>query len=347
MKRLFVLIRDKLGDTIIAFQGLAVYRAAHPEDEITVMVHRHYLPLIQQEPGYRLIPYTSSLQASLWALGRRIFGRQYDAVVVLRGFGKKVGRIARIVPARQRIHFLSRMPDIFTDSPPPLTQDEDARQSLIAPVVRALRRVSADLPSPSALSLPMLARTRTSPENVVICPVTDEARKNIAPDDVARMLPEIRRRHPDAPVRILVRTSGEQGFEVGSPIMGAEVVAFDSIAGLLRELSKASFYYGADTGLYHVAAAMDVPSIVFFGPTQPYKVMLPGQDAWAVRLACLGQGHCDLKGCKTPVCLQNAIASWAGMSKPESRLPDGCPLRSQSDIESIVEVGSAQLTESV
>lgn len=347
MKRLFVLIRDKLGDTIIAFQGLVAYRAAHPEDEITVMVHAHYLPLIQQEPGYRLIPYTSSLQATLWALRRRIFGRRYDAVVVLRGFGKKIGRLARIVPADKRIHFLSRMPDIFTDSPTPLTPEEDACQTLIAPVVRALRQVSGSLPSPSALSLPTLARMRTSPENIVICPVTDEARKNIAPDDVARMLSEIRRRHPDAPVRILVRISGEQGFEVGQPIMGAEVIAFGSIAGLLQELSKAVFYYGADTGLYHVAAAMGIPSVVFFGPTQPYKIMLPDQTAWAVRLGALGQSHCDLKSCKTPVCLQNAIASWAGLPKLESRLPDGCPLHSKSDVQGTVELRPAQFTESV
>lgn len=347
MKRLFVLIRDKLGDTIIAFQGLAAYRAAHPEDEITVMVHGHYLPLIQEEPGYRLVPYTSSLQATLWALRRRIFGRRYDAIVVLRGFGEKIGRLARIVPADKRIHFLSRMPSIFTDSPIPLPQEEDARQTLIAPVVRALRQVSGNIPPPSALFLPMLARMRTSPESIVVCPVTDEARKNIAPDDVTRMLSEIRRRHPDVPVRVLVRTSGEQGFEVGRPIMGAKVVAFGSIAGLLQELSKAAFYYGADTGLYHVAAAMGIPSVVFFGPTQPYKVMLPEQTAWAVRLVALDQDHCNIKSCKTPVCLQNAITSWAGLPMPESRLPDGCPLCSKSDVQGIVEMRPSQFTELV
>ena len=49
MKKIFVLIRDKLGDTVIAFQALAAYRAAHPDDEITLMVHAHYLPIIATE----------------------------------------------------------------------------------------------------------------------------------------------------------------------------------------------------------------------------------------------------------------------------------------------------------
>lgn len=346
MKRLFVLIRDKLGDTIIAFQGVASYRARHPEDEITVMVHAHYLPLIEHEPGYRFVPYTSSLQAMLWAWRQRLFGHPYDALLVLRGFGEKVGRIARILPAKKRIHFLSRMPDVFTDSPPSLSPEADARQTLIAPVVRALRKVSPDLPAPSALALPMLFRLRIEPRQVVLCPVTDEARKNISSADVAMMLPEIRRRHPDMPIRVLVRNSGEQGFEVGKPIQGAEVVAFGSIPGLLRELANAAFYYGADTGLYHVAAAMGIPAVVFFGPTQPYKVMLPAQDAWAVRLHTLAQEHCDIKDCKTPVCLQNAIGLWSGGASGNSVYPDRCPLRLKDSHQEAAVVRPSQLSDS-
>ncbi len=345
MKRLFVLIRDKLGDTIIAFQGLAAYRAKHPDDEITVMVHAHYLPLIAHEPGYRFIPYTSSLQAITWAWRQRIFGRPYDALLVLRGFGEKIGRIARVLPAKKRIHFLSRMGDIFRESPLAMSPEEDARQTLIAPVVRALRQVSPDLPAPQALSLPALSARRSRSRHVVVCPVTDEARKNVSPADVCTMLPEIRRRHPGMQIRILVRTTGEQGFEAGKSILDAEVRAFGSISGLLRELSEAAYYYGADTGLYHVAAAMGIPAIVFFGPTQPYKVMLPGQDAWAVRLQALGQDHCNIKGCKTPVCLQNTIALWSGDSPTSFNYPDQCPLRAKESCAEIMEARPAQFEE--
>jgi ADP-heptose:LPS heptosyltransferase len=347
MKRLFVLIRDKLGDTVIAFQGLAAYRAMHPQDEITVMVHAHYLPLIEHEPGYRFVPYTSSLQAMLWAWRQRLFGRPYDALLVLRGFGKKVGSLARILHAKKRIHFLSRMPDIFQESPPALLPEEDARQTLIAPVVRALWQVSPGLSAPQALVLPSLSARRTQPCHVVVCPVTDEARKNISPAAVAAMLPGIRRRHPGMPIRILVRTDGEQGFEAGKPILGAEVVAFGSISGLLRELGEAATYYGADTGLYHVAAAMGIPAVVFFGPTQPYKVMLPGQNACAVRLQALGQDHCDMKGCRTPVCLQNAIALWSAGSLAASRYPEHCSLRLKETPAEIMEVRPAQFAELV
>lgn len=347
MKRLFVLIRDKLGDTIIAFQGLAAYRAMHPEDEITVMVHAHYLPLIDHEPGYRFVPYTSSLQAILWAWRQRIFGRPYDALLVLRGFGEKIGRLARILPTRKRIHFLGRMPDIFRESPPALSPEEDARQTLIAPVVRALRQVSPDLPAPQALALSALSARRLQPTYVVVCPVTDEARKNVSPADVATMLPGIRRRHPGMPVRILVRTPGEQGFEAGKSFLGAEVIAFRSISGLLHELGEAAFYYGADTGLYHVAVAMGIPALVFFGPTQPYKVMLPGQDAWAVRLQALGQDHCDIKGCITPICLKNAIALWSGDSPTSSNYPERCPLLAKESCTEIMEARPAQFAEFV
>ena len=342
MKHVFVLIRDKLGDTIIAFQGLAAYRAKHPEDDITVMVHDHYLPLIDHEPGYRFVPYKSFFQAIVWAWRQRIFGRPYDVLLVLRGFGKKIERIARVLPAQKRIHFLGRMKDVFHDSPRALPPEEDARQTLIAPVVRALRELSPGLPAPQMLMLPALAAQRSRPRHVVVCPVTDEARKNISPVDVVTLLPEIRRRHPDMPIRILVRTTGEQGFDAGKLILDAEVRAFGSISGLLRELKEAAYYYGADTGLYHVAAAMGIPAIVFFGPTQPYKVMLPGQDAWAVRLQALGQDHCNIKGCKTPVCLTNVIALWSRDSPTSFNYPDQCPLRAKESCAEIMEARPAQ-----
>lgn len=342
MRRLFVLIRDKLGDTVIAFQGLSSYRAMHPEDEITVMVHAHYLPLIDYEPGYHFVPYTSSLQAIIWALRQRLWGRPYDALLVLRGFGKKIGQFSRILPAKKRIHFLSRMPEIFKESPCALLPEEDAKQTLIAPVVRALRQMSPGLLAPQALVLPALSARRTQARHVVVCPVTDEARKNISPTDVAAMLPEIRRRHPGLPIRILVRTAGEQGFEVGKPIPDAEVVAFGSIVGLLQEFNEAACYYGADTGLYHVAVAMGIPAIVFFGPTQPYKVMLPKQNAWAVRLRSLKQDHCNMKGCRSPVCLQNAIVLWSKGAPPSLNYPEGCPLRGKESCTEIIEAHPAQ-----
>jgi hypothetical protein len=200
MKKIFVMIRDKLGDTLIAFQALATYRAAHPDDVITLMVHAHYLPIFAKEPGYHLLPYRSSAQAFVWALWQRLACRRFDALVVLRGFGEKIVRLTKLLPATQRIHALSRFPEAFRDSPPLPSPACLSEQALIASAWRGLRVLDPALPCPDRLSLPgLIAHYRRTPEIVVICPVSDEASQeplgrgcgdDAAPDSLASSRPE-------------------------------------------------------------------------------------------------------------------------------------------------------------
>lgn len=327
MKKIFVMIRDKLGDTLIAFQALAAYRAAHPDDVITLMVHAHYQPIFAKEPGYRLLPYHSSAQAFVWALWQRLACRRFDALVVLRGFGEKIVRLTKLLPATQRIHALSRFPEAFPDSPPLPSPACLSEQALIASAWRGLRVLDPVLPCPDRLSLPgLIAHYRQTPEIVVICPVSDEVRKNLSVEDVVMMLPLIRSRHHALNIKVLVRHSGEGGF-VSGPLGAAEVVAFGSIERLLELLGRAAAYYGCDTGLYHVATAMGLPALVVFGPTQPHKIILPAQDAVAVRLVALGQAHCDNRACLTPVCVRQTVAAWASSPALAIPFPENCPLK--------------------
>jgi ADP-heptose:LPS heptosyltransferase len=328
MRKMFVMIRDKLGDSVIAFQALAAYRAANPDDEITLMVHGHYMPLFAHEKGYRFVPYVSSVQAFGWVLWQRLTFRRFDVVLVLRGSGSKVAWIARLLSTKVRIHALNRYPDIFLETPPDpglaLTIDEIH----IEAAMRSLRSLDSDLQFPKRLHIPGLAAYRQTSEAVVICPVSDEIRRTLSHDDVIQLLPEIRRRHPGVKIWVLVRRSGEEGFVAGD-LAGAEVRAFESIEPLLILLGKAVAYYGVDTGLYHIAAAMGVPAVVFFGPSQPYKVILPEQETESVRLSELGQTHCDNKDCQRPVCMHKAVAQWSGSPCTDETFPQGCPLLQQ------------------
>lgn len=336
MKRIFVMIRDKLGDSVIAFQALSAYREAHPEQAITVMVHAHYLPLFEHEKGYCFVPYRSNPGALLWALWQRLLGRRYDALLLLRGFGEKMVRFARYLPADRRIHALNRFPEVFVDSAPALPREQTEAEAIVAPSMRGLRQLDPGLVAPERLSLPGLSgKYRRKPSCVVVCPVSDEARKNLSPDDVRRLLPLLHIRHPGLPIRVLVRNDGEGRFVVGV-LDDAEVVAFGAIKPLLTHLGEAAAYYGCDTGLYHVAAAMDIPATVFFGPTQPYKVLLPRQSVKTVRLAALGQAHCDNKACRVPACIDMAVGAWCGQLANASPLPDNCPLASATELHRLL-----------
>jgi ADP-heptose:LPS heptosyltransferase len=325
MKRVFVMIRDKLGDTVIAFQALSEYSAAHPEDHLTVMVHKHYLPLFEREAGYHFVPYASSFQAFTWAIWQRIILRRYDVILVLRGTGIKVISIARILSGKLRIHALNRYPDVFPDTPPDPGCELTSKEHHIEAAMRALRSLDPELSYPERLHLQGLATYLMEKEAVVICPVSDEVRRTLSRDDVMRMLPEIRKRHRERKIWILVRNSGEGGFFAGD-FAGAEVHPFQTVTGFLTLFGKADAYYGVDTGLYHVAAAMGIPAVVFFGPSQPYRVIMPAQKTEAVRLVPLGSRHCENKACPDPVCIHQAVADWSGVVLAKSPLPVRCPL---------------------
>jgi len=105
---------------------------------------------------------------------------------------------------------------------------------------------------------------------------------------------------------------------------------FRNLRALLTEYLQTSAWYGTDTGLYHVAVALGLPATVFFGPTQPWRVVAREQpNVKVVRLVGLGQAHCDVISCRNAACLHHAVAIWAGNSAPidSSGTPANCPLR--------------------
>ena len=111
---------------------------------------------------------------------------------------------------------------------------------------------------------------------------------------------------------------------------GCEWRDFHDLNDLAAQYSELRAWYGTDTGLYHMAAAIGVPATVFFGPTQPHKVVMPAQAGvtW-VRLAELGETHCEQKECLRPCCLHQAVADFAGVPGATAleETPAGCPLR--------------------
>jgi ADP-heptose:LPS heptosyltransferase len=109
-----------------------------------------------------------------------------------------------------------------------------------------------------------------------------------------------------------------------------EVRRFSTLAGLLAIVLELDAYYGTDTGVYHLASAMGIPATVMFGPTEPKKIVLPGQPhATWIRLKVLGDTHCEIKNCNRPLCLYQCVASFAGTDcrTPLEATPAACPLR--------------------
>jgi Glycosyltransferase family 9 (heptosyltransferase) len=165
---------------------------------------------------------------------------------------------------------------------------------------------------------------------VAVAPVSDEPRRSMDPGTLRALIAALARWHPGCEIRVLVNPADrdaqpllEAGKNAGLPA-GTQFELFPTLQALVEALCRLEHLYSTDTGLYHLAAAIGVPTTAYFGPTQPWKNGFPAQPALTrVRLAALGGDHCEEKQCRQPVCLANAVALHA--SAPAESSVDGTP----------------------
>jgi ADP-heptose:LPS heptosyltransferase len=77
-----------------------------------------------------------------------------------------------------------------------------------------------------------------------------------------------------------------------------------SLLDLCYILKDASLFVGVDSGLMHLASALDIPVVGIFGPTDPFYVGPLNTKSVAVREEGMDCMPCYLKGCEERACLK-------------------------------------------
>ena len=331
-RRILFAIRSKLGDTLLSYACVRAFADAHPADQITLLTRSAYGELLAAETGIRIVGFDSRIGMFVKLTWLRITAPAFDVLAVLWGSGAPVRRIGQWVNARRKIAWSKKFaPEIFEEGVLP------ADHWLVDPAASVIRVFEPGFTPPRALRIPSLAARYCagSPQAIGIVPIADELRRNLDATALAQLITAVRARHPTMPIRVFVNpvnhgaeTVVAQGFPAN-----VELRTFSSLSDLLAQYMELSAWYGTDTGLYHLAVACGIPATVFFGPTQPHKIVMPAQpDAKVYRLAVLGDKHCDEKGCARPLCLHANIAAFAH-TQTTTRLdetPAGCPLRAHA-----------------
>jgi ADP-heptose:LPS heptosyltransferase len=330
-RRVLFVLRGKLGETVVAFATVRAFADAYPGDDVTLLVRANYAPLFEREAGMRVIGFSSRITMFAKLLGLRWFEAPFDALLVLVGAGPPIARLGRLVRARRKVFLDGRFKDVYTQWPQVPVDHQH-----FEPAWRVARSYEPGLTAPQYSRIPSLAARRRPAKTVAIAPVSDEPRRSMPPGTVHALIAALARRHPGCAIRVLVNPADsdaqpliESGKNAGLPA-GAQFERFATVPGLIEALCGLEHLYSTDTGLYHLAAAIGVPTTTYFGPTQPWKNGFPAQPALTrVRLAALGGDHCEEKQCRRPVCLANAVALHAGMQADASvdGTPPGCLLR--------------------
>lgn len=331
--RVMFAIRSKLGDTLICYAAVRAYIDRHPDHEVWLATRKDYAQLLVDEPGLKLVPFASRVEMVLRLLALRVAARAFDVLAILWGFGPPIRTLARLVRARRKIYVDARFAPFVGEWPP--TTDY---ATLMDPAWLVTRVFDPDMPMPEALHLVGLAeRRRRTPDRVGaigVVALANELRRNLDRTALEQLIAGARARHPGRPVWLFINPSDRGAAELlDAPLPpDVEVRRFRDLDAVVRDYMHLDAWYGTDTGLYHLAAAMEIPATVFFGPTQPRKIVMTAQpDVRDVRVLALGTMHCEQKDCRRPLCLYQAVATWSG-GQPGAALADtpaACPLRSQ------------------
>ena len=312
-RRILFALRGKLGDTLACFASVQAWRDAHPEDRLTLLTRRDYANLLRGEPGVEVVGFNSRLGMILRLLGWRLLRPPFAALAVLWGFGKPIRWIGKLARAPRKAYLDGRFAPLFDAWPPAATFDDFTSRA--EPAWRVARCLDAELPLPDQIALPHLAARRPAslPADapLALVPLADERHRCLDATDVARLADWLTRSQPGRPLWLLANPRDEGAAALlAAPPAGIIARPFHSLEQLLAIYAELAGWYGTDTGLYHLAAAMGVPATVIFGPSEPAKVLLPGQPRVAgLRLAALGPlRHCDATRCQQPRCLQLAVA---------------------------------------
>jgi ADP-heptose:LPS heptosyltransferase len=336
MKVSFV-IRAKMGDTLIAYASVRQYADLYPQDEVTLLVRKDYARLLRDEPGIRLIRFGSRIEMMLKLLWLRLNGESFDVLAILWGYGNPIRRIGQLVNARRKISMDGSFPEIFTEHP--RTQDYE---QLVDQSWLVIRVFQPEFPRPGELRLPGVARRRqpeaSSSGPIAVVPLSAEKRKNMDSGALEMLLRRISEIHPGRRIWIFVNAADAGAASILKMRLPrlAEFRRFSGLAALARAFEQVSHWYGVDTGLYHLAAGMGIPTTVFFGPTQPGKVLMLAQPRvlW-VREQVLANDHCEEKSCTKPLCLHRAVAGFCDSETSTTLrdVPAACPLRRFSETQ--------------
>lgn len=293
-----VFLAAALGDFINALPALRVLRRRFPSSRIELAATPSWLPLaeaaslVDRAHSIEGLPLSEGFQRPLPARGALArFLERFD--LVLSWFGDREGRWAEALrhfcagqalvhPFHRHLKFPGHVSDFFLQTLTELGIDPVAPATPGLALPQTARPAARGEPHGAALS-----------ESPYICihPGSGGKHKNWPRDRFLAVALRIRSTAGAPLVKILLGPAEEdcRTFWAGRETSGVEVVGDLGILELAAVLAGAGAYLGNDSGVTHLAAALGVPTVALFGPTDPLRWGPRGPNVRILR----GQAPCS------------------------------------------------------
>ena len=303
-----------LGDVVLTTPALRALKRGHPDAELDVVTDPRYAALLEWLPEVsRVWPLERSALSS-WRLAARLRGRRYDWALDFFG-NPRSAMLVRLSGAHatagfdlrgRRYAYRIRVP---RDAPAPGGGREHASAAHLR-----LASVAGGVPdgAPARLPIPPEAREQgarrlreagvTRPARTVGLVAAGTWATKTWPVSHAALLA---RRLLEAGRDVVLMTGPGEEAVAGSVLRfapGVRALPPCDVTGIAGVIAHLEAVVGTDSGPRHLAAALDVPTFAWFGPTHPDTWQPPGDrhGYWRSPLPCAG---CDRVACPHWSCL--------------------------------------------
>jgi len=277
MTRLLVVRLGSLGDLIHTLPAVAALRRAHPALEIDWLVEPPHRPLLDLVPFLSSVIVLPGRTARGWLEARRTMrAREYDVAADFQGLIKSAA-LARLSGAARVVGFDRRAlrepaaASFYTET----IEVGEGRHV----IDKNLGLAAALGAAPGPLEFPLASVTsaaldaiRDRPAFALVNPGAAWPNKRWPPDRFGAVAAHLRDRHGLTSVVLWGPGEREVAEAVVAAAAGVAVLAPETTLPDLLALSReARLMVSGDTGPLHIAAAVGVPVVSVFGPTNPAR----------------------------------------------------------------------------
>ncbi|MFT6589980.1 MAG: heptosyltransferase-1 [Rhodoferax sp.] len=291
--KILIVKLSSLGDVVHAMPALQDIRRAYPEAQIDWVVERGFAPLVQRCDGvqrvitcelrrWRKSPLSAPTRQAWRAFKIELQRESYDAVIDLQGLSKSalIGWLARLTPAGKRYGLAHATEGSSFEAPARWVADVALTLPMHTHAVARSRQVCAQALGyalPSTLTYGLLARTKQTPLAL------NSPGVGVSPKGVVALVHGTSRANKQwslASWQDLGQRLNDSGYAVALPHGSHEEQQFaQAIAAGLRQvvvwprlgldaltdaLAACAGVVGVDSGLSHIAVALDLPHVQLY-----------------------------------------------------------------------------------
>ncbi|HCX29428.1 MAG TPA: putative lipopolysaccharide heptosyltransferase III [Blastocatellia bacterium] len=279
VRRVLVIRLRSIGDTVLSTPSLFALKRFLPHAEIDILLEDWVAPVLDGYPHVdNVITMARRSPASRARVARQLRANRYDVVYNLHG-GTTATLLARATGARHRIGYASyQYAGLHNHLSPSsaLLWGRDKTHSVEQQLallgwtgVPVSDRPPTELAVTKDAAAAVAAELRTAGLEDrplgVIHPAAAFATKQWAADNFGRIAEELARRGLAV---VVITTAKEAGLvdavkqNASAPVLGLTDLTLPEVTALL---ARARLFVGNDSGIAHIAAAVQAPAVVIFG----------------------------------------------------------------------------------